>query len=135
MAGWALLGAVVTLVTALFARGLVRGARQAAREAIRRGLIALGHVQSAGDTMSQALGSATFAFAPPRAAGRECLIGWLRWRTELGDDGSLRRDTGWAVTYRRARQGVGLRIAVKSEGVEFVMPPVRTGHVSDHSAV
>lgn len=123
---WAFLVVVIALGVAVFLRMFVRGIRQLARKDIRRDLIALGRAQQTAEAMSKVGHTATFAFAAPGADGRELMFGWLWWRTELGPDGEIRRDMGWALTYRRARQAAGVPLILKARGVEFVVATGRT---------
>ncbi|MFI6281625.1 hypothetical protein [Streptomyces sp. NPDC050988] len=110
---WALVGGVAALGIAALLRIVVRTLRQLARKDIRRDLIALGPAQKAAGLLAKA-GAATFAFAAPGADGRELMFGWLWWRTELDSDGEIRRDMGWALTYRRAGRAAGLPVSVKA---------------------
>ncbi|MDX2819940.1 hypothetical protein PV416_02335 [Streptomyces ipomoeae] len=123
---WTLVGGVAALGIAAVLRIAVRVVRQLARKDIRRDLIALSPQQKLAATLVKA-GAATFAFAAPGADGRELMIGWLWWRTELDSDGKVRRDMGWALTYRRARRAAGLPVNMRARGVEFVVAPGQTG--------
>ncbi|MBV9025603.1 MAG: hypothetical protein JO362_17830 [Streptomycetaceae bacterium] len=123
---WTVVGGVAALSIAAFLRIAVRVIRQLARKDIRRDLIALGPAQKAAGMLAKA-GAATFGFAAPGADGRELMFGWLWWRIELDSDGEVRRDVGWALTYRRARRAAGLPVSVKARGVEFVVVPGQMG--------
>ncbi|WP_055529647.1 hypothetical protein [Streptomyces graminilatus] len=123
---WTLVGGVAALSVAAFLRIAVRTIRQLARQDIRRDLIALAPAQKVAGLLAEA-GAPTFAFAAPGADGRELMFDWLWWRSELDSDGEVRRDMGWALTYRRARRAAGLPVSVKAHGVELVVAPGRTG--------
>ncbi|KPI02968.1 hypothetical protein OK074_5118 [Actinobacteria bacterium OK074] len=129
---WTLVASVAVLGVAAFLRTAVRTIRQLARKDIRRDLIALSPQQKLAAALVQA-GAATFAFAAPGADGRELMFGWLWWRTELDSDGTVLRDMGWALTYRRARRAAGLPVRGKARGVEFVVAPSQTGLTDPNS--
>ncbi|GHE14690.1 hypothetical protein [Streptomyces alanosinicus] len=124
---WAFVGTVIALGVAIFLLMFVRGIRQLARKDIRRDLIALGKAQQTAEALTKVGRTATFAFAAPGADGREMMFGWLWWRTELDPDGKIRRDMGWALTYRRARRAAGIPVSAKARGAELIVAPTRTG--------
>ncbi|MFF2777058.1 hypothetical protein ACFVU3_19385 [Streptomyces sp. NPDC058052] len=104
-----------------FARGVIRGAVQSAREQVRRDLIALGQNRSVVEALALKTGEAAVAFAAPGTDGRKHMIGWLWWRAELVPGDSVRHTVGWALTYRRARRAAGLPLAMRARDPEFVI--------------
>ncbi|MFE3629385.1 hypothetical protein [Streptomyces goshikiensis] len=119
--GWAIVAVVVAVAVAIFGRALVGGFVQAAREQVRRDLIALGKARSVTVMLAGKTGEAGVAFAAPGVDGREFMVGWLWWRTDVEDDGSARSSMGWALTYRRARRAAGMPVRMRARDPEFII--------------
>ncbi|WP_282698328.1 hypothetical protein [Streptomyces sp. CC208A] len=132
--GWTVLLAIAVPVIGLvgwgFARGVLRGAVQSAREQVRRDLIALGQSRAVVETLAHKTGEVAVAFAAPGADGREYMIGWLWWRAALDPNGSVEHTTGWALTYRRARRAAGLPTTMKARHPEFIITRAAERRVS-----
>ncbi|MEW1699079.1 hypothetical protein ACIQCR_31460 [Streptomyces sp. NPDC093249] len=118
---WVLGGTLAALVAAFLARGVVRGAVQTAREQVRCDLIAMSETRALTETLARRSGEAAVAFAAPAADGREYPIGWLWWRADLSADDTVRKDMGWALTYRRARRAAGLPLTMKARDPEVTI--------------
>ncbi|MFF3460369.1 hypothetical protein ACFYXH_40020 [Streptomyces sp. NPDC002730] len=75
--------------------------------------------------MAKLSATTTYVFAPPCTDGRQHLFGWLWWHASVTEDGTVERDMGWALTYRRARKATGLPVYWKARVSELVMSPGR----------
>lgn len=114
--GWALLVAIGAVLLA----GIVRGAVRYERANIRRDLALLDDVRYLASSLAR-LTSAAYAFAPPLLQEQKSFVGWLWWRTRMRPDGKAELDSGWALTYRRARKAAGAPVDWRSlNGAEIV---------------
>ncbi|MFG2211945.1 hypothetical protein [Streptomyces sp. NPDC048638] len=123
VSGWTLLAVLVVVPVAGFLYAAGRGAAQKARTDTRQDLVKLGGIPEMSKTLTKMSSLPTYALVAPFAAGRSHPFGWLWWRVEPADEGPVRQEMGWALTYRGARKAVGLPLSVRAQHAEIIMAP------------
>lgn len=127
--GWLLLISLAVVVVGGFLTGVYRGAAKKARADTRQDLIKLGSVSEMAKTLTEISRQPTYAFMAPFAEGRSHPFGWLWWR--VGQHTDEPAESGWALTYRRARKAAGLPLSIRAKHCEITLTVGQEHHDAD----